>query len=108
MTSRVSDQTRRAGLLAALKVLKSGLKIALFGATFSGGFLPSVHAQTAADSGIGGTLRNEIERSLSTPILPKIEPKSGVDRPAEKKPKARPWWSPNSDLLATACCLTAH
>ena len=87
MTSRVSDQTRRAGLLAALKVLKSGLKIALFGATFSGGFLPSVHAQTAADSGIGGTLRNEIERSLSTPILPKIEPKSGVDRPAEKKAK---------------------
>lgn len=87
MTSRVSDQTRRTGLPAAFKGLKSGLQIALFGGLIAGGFVPSTHAQTEAERAVGGTLRNEIERSLTTPILPKIEPKSGSDRPAEKKPK---------------------
>ena len=90
MTSRVSDQTWRAGLPAALKGLKSGLQIALFGAFFAGGFVSPTHAQaplTEAELGVGGTLRNEVERSLTTPILPKIEPKSGSDRPAEKKAK---------------------
>jgi len=91
MTSRVSDQTRCAGLPAALKALKSGLQIALFGAAITGGFVPSTHAQnpplTEAELGVGGTLRNEVERSLTTPILPKIEPKSGPDGSAEKKAK---------------------
>lgn len=84
MTSRRSDQTLRAGLPAAFLVLKSGLKMMLFGVSIAAGFVPSTHAQIASDGGIGGTLRNEIERSIKTPILPKIEPKSGPDRPAEK------------------------
>lgn len=90
MTSRVSDQTRRAGFPAALKGLKFGLQIALFGALFAGVFAPLSHAQTPlteADRAFGGTLRNEVERSLTTPILPKIEPKSAPDRSAEKKAK---------------------
>ncbi len=87
MTSRVSDQTRRIGLSAAFEGLRYGLQIALLGGVIAGGFVPSAQAQTEAESAVGGTLRNEIERSLTTPILPKIEPKSGSDRPAEKKTK---------------------
>jgi len=87
MTSRVSDQTWRAGLPAAFKGLKSGLQIALLGGVIAGGSVPSAQAQTEAERAVGGALRNEIERSLTTPILPKIEPKSGSDRPAEKKAK---------------------
>ena len=87
MSGRVSDRTRRNGLPGAFKSLQSRLKIALFGASIVFGFAPSTHAQIAADSGIGGTLRNEVERSLTNPILPKIEPKSAIDRPPEKKAK---------------------
>ena len=85
MTSRVSDQTRRIGLSAAFEGLRYGLQIALLGGVIAGGFVPSAQAQTEAERAVGGTLRNEIERSLTTPILPKIEPKSGSDRQAEKK-----------------------
>lgn len=87
MTSRVSDQTMQTWWPVASAAQKTWLKIALFGASMVVGFVPLTHAQVAPDTGIGGTLRNEIERSLTTPILPKIEPKSGPERPAEKTTK---------------------
>lgn len=65
------------------KGVRTALGCALFAAMFS---LPAT-AQIVPDPNVGGTIRNDAERSMQAPSLPQVSPKSGAQAPREQKPK---------------------